>query len=160
EPNAGAPNVDGVLVAERFFLRIYFSQRNHAVDLLRARCALPHDLFHRADAGNHSAWRKFFRILAEPRRTDCDVQFAVHSLRAAVPEKDRVTCGAIPVRGARALACWLRCPAATIFSAVSNAIRAARLIKFATPRTPPPARENACAPRKPRECASGYQVPL
>jgi hypothetical protein len=58
--------------------------------LLRAWCALPDHLFHRADAGNHSARRTFFGILAEPRGADRDVDLAFRSLRVAVPKEDCV----------------------------------------------------------------------
>ena len=62
--NAGAPNVDGVPIAERFFLGVHFSAGNHAVDFLCARRAFPYDIFHRAHARDYPARRKFFRILA------------------------------------------------------------------------------------------------
>jgi ABC-2 type transport system permease protein len=69
-------NVDGFPVAERFLFGVHFSARNHAVDFLRARCAVSHDVFHCTHASDHSARRKFFRILAEPFGAYCDVESA------------------------------------------------------------------------------------
>ena len=89
--NAGAPNVDGVPVAKRFLFRIHFSTRNHAVDFLRARRALPHDIFHRAHARDHFARRNAPRILAEPCCPDGDVDLAVQFLRVAISEKNCVS---------------------------------------------------------------------
>ncbi len=87
KPNAGAANVDGVPVAERFLFRLHFSAGNHAVDFLRTRCALPNYLFHRAHARDHSARCKFVRILAAPRHPHSDVDLAFCFLRTAVSEE-------------------------------------------------------------------------
>src|SRR4029077_8145828 len=89
--NAGAPNVDGVPVAERFLFRFYFSQGNDAVDFLCARYALPNDIFYRAHARDHFARRKFLRVLAESSCSDSDVESSFHSVRAALPQEDCVT---------------------------------------------------------------------
>ena len=83
--NAGAPNVDGVPVAERFLFRFHFSQGNDAVDFLCARCAVPDDIFHSAHARDHFARRKFLRVLAESSRSHPNVELAFHSLRVALP---------------------------------------------------------------------------
>ena len=76
KPNAGPANVDGVSVAERFLFGVHFPARNYAVDLLCARRTVSYDVFHRTDARDHSARRKFFRILAEPFSAYCDVESA------------------------------------------------------------------------------------
>ncbi len=65
------------------------------MDFLRARRALPHDIFYRAHARDYLTRRKFLRILAQSSRSHSDVELAFHSLRAALPQEDRVTWGAI-----------------------------------------------------------------
>ena len=110
KPNASAANVDGVPVAERFLFRFHFSARNHAVDFLRARRALPDDIFHRAHARDHSARRKFVRILAEPCHSYCDVDLALrfsalcgferrsHVARSNIHESGRISAIRLPMR--------------------------------------------------------------
>ena len=90
EPDAGPPDVDGVHPAERLFLRLHLSARNHARDFLRPRRAPADDLFHRAHARDHSARRDFPRILALARdhvRNGCP---AFLRLRITLPKKDRL----------------------------------------------------------------------
>src|SRR4029077_1541528 len=87
------PNVDGVPVAKRFLFRLHFSQGNDALDFLCAGGALPDDIFHRAHARDYLTRRKFLRILAKSSRSYSDVELAFHSLRAALPQKDRVKRG-------------------------------------------------------------------
>ena len=146
--DAGAPNVDDVHVAERFFFRIHFSARNNAVDFLCARRALAHDIFHRFDARDHFARRQFPRILAESAGSHSDVELAFHSLRAAVPKKDRVTGARYPVWGARAS----RVLASPSCSMPANIPRPRDSdepkIVAAEHRN---RHRDACAPRKPRE---------
>src|SRR6266496_4275126 len=60
------------------------------MDFLRAGSPFPDDLFYRAHARDHFARRKFARILAESSGSHSNVQLAVHSLRAAVQEENRV----------------------------------------------------------------------
>src|SRR4029453_863783 len=91
KPNASVADVDGFPLAERFFLRLHFSAGNHALDFLRPWRALPHPIFHRPDARDHSPRRTFFRILAEPCHPYPDVDPAFCSLRFAVSKEDRLT---------------------------------------------------------------------
>ncbi|PYK04749.1 MAG: hypothetical protein DME67_07360, partial [Verrucomicrobia bacterium] len=91
KPNAGAPNVDGVPVTKRLLFRIHFPTGNHAVDFLRARRALSHDIFHRTHARDHFARRDAPGILAEPCCPDGDVDLAVQFLRVAISEKNCVS---------------------------------------------------------------------
>src|SRR5439155_26210903 len=95
KPNASFADVDGVPLAERFFLRLHYPARNHALDFLRARRSLSDHVFHRAHARDHSASRTFFRILAEPSHPYPDVHPAFRPLRSAVSKEDRLTLGAI-----------------------------------------------------------------
>ena len=89
--NAGAPNVDGISAAKRLLFRIHFPTGNHAVDFLRPRRALPHDIFHRAHARDHFARRNASGILAEPCCPDGDVDLAVQFLCVAISEKNCVS---------------------------------------------------------------------
>src|SRR5215510_10448563 len=60
------------------------------MDLLCAGRAFSHDVFHCAHARDHSARRKFFRILAESSDPYHHVESAFQSVRPAVPEKARL----------------------------------------------------------------------
>ena len=90
EPNAGVANVDDFHVAERLLFRLHFPARNHAVDFLRARRGSAHDLFYRAHARDHFARRTFLEYWPQLRHPHHHVDCAVRSLRAAIPEKDRL----------------------------------------------------------------------
>src|SRR4029077_19417592 len=139
------PNVDGVPVAKRFLFRLHFSQGNDAVDFLCAGGALPDDIFHRAHARDYLTRRKFLRILAESSCSYSDVELAFHSLRAALPQKDRVAAEIWGAHASRVLVAVSR--RNNLSSKYRRAAGAWGLGKAAMAGTPPPTRETCVLPR-------------
>ena len=60
------------------------------MDFLRGGRGPAYDIFHLADARDHPAWGGFFRILAAPFNSNCDVDFALRFLLAVFSAEDRL----------------------------------------------------------------------
>ncbi|MDB6146692.1 MAG: hypothetical protein JWO45_356, partial [Spartobacteria bacterium] len=76
------------------------SERNHALDLLRARRSHARDLLHLFNARDYFARRAFSRVLAESRHPHCDVGAFVLRVRLTLSKENWVTKS--PVEIARA----------------------------------------------------------